>query len=71
MNNKGVATKRQDVYKRNRVEEERIRKRKERLSSTYVNGSQTNFWGQFVGPGDIARGLDYFNQNRLAGEEIK
>jgi hypothetical protein len=71
MNTKGVATKRQDVYRQNRVEVDRLRKRKERLSSTFAKGSQTNFWGEFVGHGDVARGLDHFNQNRLAGEEIK
>jgi len=71
MNIKGVATKRQDVYKRNREEADRLRKRKERASSRYDKGSQTNLWGEFVGHGDIARGLDHFNQNRLASEEIK
>jgi len=71
MNTKGVATKRQDVYRQNRAEADRLRKRKERASSRYDKGSQTNLWGEFVGHGDIARGLDHFNQNRLASEEIK
>ena len=59
MSLKGIATKRKDVYKHNP-------KRKKRLSST-----QTNLRGEFISRGDIARGLDHFNQNRLAGEEIK
>jgi hypothetical protein len=68
---KGIASKRLDVYKRSRAETELIRKRKKESSSKCEKGIQTNVWGQFVGRGDIARGLDHFNNNRLAGEEIK
>lgn len=68
---KGIASRRPDVYKRSRAETDLIRKRKERSSSKCEKGIETNVWGQFVGRGDIARGLDHFNNNRLAGEEIK
>jgi hypothetical protein len=72
MSTLGKSPKRADVYvSRNQREKDQIKKRQLDGSSTFVRGSETDAWGRFVGHGDIARGLDFFNQNRLASEEIK
>jgi hypothetical protein len=72
MSTLGKSPKRADVYAvRNQYERDKLKKRQLDRSSTFERGSETDAWGRFVGHGDIARGLEFFNQNRLASEEIK
>jgi len=71
MSKLGKANKRPDVYAvRNQRERELYRLRQLNRSSIYEGGSETDRWGRFVGHGDIARGLEYFNSRRLAAEEV-
>ncbi len=74
MSSPGNPSRRLDVYAERNKQEKWLRKKCEfnrARATTFRHGSETDAFGRFVGAGDIARGLEYFNQNRLASEEIK
>jgi len=57
---KGQAIRRSDVYAK-RVESKRTAQPDD---GRIVNGTRVNHLGQFVGHGDVARGLAFFNRSR-------
>ena len=64
MNKLGNPTRRLDVYKKRETKRKPIED-----AGRIIDGNRVNHLGQFVGHGDVARGLAFFNRSRKIQEQ--
>lgn len=66
MSNLGKPTRRLDVYKKR----ESTKRKPIEDTGRIIDGNRVNHLGQFVGHGDVARGLAFFNRSRKLEEQL-